>query len=82
MDRQREQRQSGQGGGRNLRPSQGGRGRNQGGAFGPGGFCICVKCGTKEPHQVGSKCTTLSCPKCGHRMVREELVRDNLSSDE
>jgi len=85
MDRLREQRQGGQGRqqgvGRNSRPSQGGRGRNQGGSFGPGGFCVCVKCGAKEPHVTGTKCTTLACPKCGHPMVREELVRDKAAKD-
>ena len=25
----------------------GGQGRNKGGAFGPGGFCVCSKCGAK-----------------------------------
>jgi len=23
----------------------GGRGRNKGGSFGPGGYCVCAKCG-------------------------------------
>ncbi|MDB4584853.1 hypothetical protein N9164_17015 [Draconibacterium sp.] len=52
----------------------GGRGKNKGGAYGKGGYCICAKCGTKVPHQQGVKCTTLKCPKCGHTMVREELL--------
>ena len=52
----------------------GGRGKNKGGAYGIGGYCICAKCGTKVPHQQGVKCTTLKCPKCGHTMVREELL--------
>lgn len=52
----------------------GGHGRNKGGAFGTGGFCICAKCGTKIPHQQGIKCTTIKCPKCGHTMIREELL--------
>lgn len=52
----------------------GGRGRNKGGALGPGGFCACAKCGEKVPHQRGVKCTTLKCPKCGHTMAREELL--------
>jgi len=54
----------------------GGKGRNKGGSFGPGGFCICAKCGEKVPHQQGVKCTTLKCPKCGKTMVREELLKN------
>lgn len=60
---------SGQGLGRG-----GGRGRNKGGAFGPGGFCVCAKCGEKIAHQQGVKCTDIKCPHCGHTMVREELL--------
>jgi ribosomal protein S26 len=51
-----------------------GKGRNKGGAYGPGGFCVCAKCGEKVPHEKGIKCTTLKCPKCGHTMIREELL--------
>jgi hypothetical protein len=61
------------GGGQGLGQG-GGRGRNRGGAFGPGGFCVCAKCGEKVSHQQGVKCTTLKCPNCGHTMVREELL--------
>ena len=61
------------GGGRGLGRG-GGQGRNKGGAFGPGGFCVCSKCGEKVPHQQGIKCTDVKCPKCGHTMVREELL--------
>ena len=49
-------------------------GRNHGGAFGAGGFCICTKCGTKVPHERGVKCTTQKCPVCAHTLVREELL--------
>ncbi|MFW5756840.1 MAG: hypothetical protein ACOCWK_09565 [Tangfeifania sp.] len=52
------------------------KGRNKGGAFGPGGYCLCVKCGHKIPHQQGVKCTEIKCPECGHTMVREELVKN------
>lgn len=50
------------------------RGKNKGGAFGTGGNCICVKCGTKVSHQQGIKCTTLKCPDCGHSMIRAEML--------
>ena len=53
----------------------GGKGKNKGGSFGEGGFCICAKCGAKIPHQKGIKCTTLTCPACGKTMVREELLQ-------
>lgn len=57
-------------------PGQGGgKGRNKGGAFGPGGFCVCTKCGEKVPHQKGTKCTSIKCPKCNHVMIREELLK-------
>jgi len=53
----------------------GGQGRNKGGSYGTGGFCICAKCLEKVPHQQGIQCTSIKCPKCGHTMVREELLR-------
>jgi ribosomal protein S26 len=53
-----------------------GKGRNKGGGFGTGGFCVCVKCGKKVAHQRGIKCTTLKCPDCGHTMIREELLNN------
>lgn len=53
----------------------GGRGRNKGGAFGPGSFCVCTKCGKKVPHKRGEKCTTIKCPQCGHTMIRQELLK-------
>lgn len=62
------------GGGKGLGRG-GGKGRNKGGAFGPGGNCVCGKCGAKTAHQQGVKCTKVKCPKCGHTMVREELLK-------
>lgn len=55
------------------------QGRNKGGSMGPGGSCVCMKCGTTLPHKQGEKCTALKCPKCGHVMVREELVEKKKS---
>jgi len=38
---------------------------------GPGGYCVCPKCGYKIPHQRGIPCSTLECPKCKINLVRE-----------
>jgi hypothetical protein len=37
---------------------------------GPGGDCICPNCGERLPHQAGTPCYSLNCPKCGAKMVR------------
>ncbi|MCF8295568.1 MAG: hypothetical protein K9I34_05835 [Bacteroidales bacterium] len=60
---------------RHEKSTPGGNGQNGGGAQGPGGFCVCFKCGHKVPHQKDVKCTTLKCPICGHTMIREELLK-------
>jgi len=51
----------------------GGRGGKMGGSFaaGPGGNCVCPKCGYKEPHSRGQPCNQKTCPKCGTQMTRE-----------
>lgn len=38
---------------------------------GPGGYCVCSKCGYKIPHERGIPCSTLECPKCKINLVRE-----------
>jgi predicted RNA-binding Zn-ribbon protein involved in translation (DUF1610 family) len=38
---------------------------------GPGGNCVCPSCGTIVPHEVGTPCYDISCPKCGTKMVRQ-----------
>lgn len=38
---------------------------------GPGGFCVCSKCGYKIPHQVGIPCSTISCPNCKINLKRQ-----------
>ncbi len=57
--------------GRGMRKGAGGRGLG-GGQFaaGPGGNCVCPKCGHKEPHTVGTPCYEKKCPKCGTKMTR------------
>ncbi len=49
---------------------QGGRGRMGGFAAGPGGLCVCSKCGYKEPQQRGVPCISKKCPKCGTPLTR------------
>lgn len=52
-----------------------GKGRGMGGgskALGPGGYCICPKCGHRIPHKRGSPCFDIRCPECGSYMTREE----------
>jgi len=70
----------GQGGG-GGRGQGGGGGRGQGGqgqgrmggpfAAGPSGYCVCPKCGNKEPHERGIPCIQQKCTKCGAAMTRE-----------
>ncbi len=49
----------------------GGRGR-MGGPFaaGPGGKCVCPKCGHEQAHGRGTPCNEIRCPKCGTLMTR------------
>lgn len=63
---------TGQGGGRGRGAGGGHRGR-MGGSLraGPGGNCICPRCGEKSPHGRGVPCFERKCPKCGTAMVRE-----------
>jgi hypothetical protein len=56
-------------------PGGGGKGRGRGqmgGPFaaGPGGNCVCPKCGHKEQHIAGQPCNQKMCPKCGTQMTR------------
>ena len=37
---------------------------------GPGGTCVCPKCGTRAPHMVGDPCYNKTCPKCGAKMTK------------
>ncbi len=49
----------------------GGRGRGGGFGAGPGGNCVCPSCGKKVPHQRGTACYEVKCPRCGAAMTRE-----------
>jgi hypothetical protein len=37
---------------------------------GPGGDCVCPRCGAKASHKAGTPCNNISCPECGAKMVR------------
>lgn len=39
---------------------------------GPGGYCICPKCGYKEKHKPGTPCSEIKCPKCKSNLTRQE----------
>jgi len=46
------------------------RGRMGGSGMGPSGECVCPSCGYKVPHERGVPCATVTCPKCGSKMIR------------
>jgi hypothetical protein len=50
---------------------RGGRMRGTRAGAGPGGYCVCPSCGEKLPHQQGTPCFDLKCPRCGTKMVRD-----------
>ncbi len=39
-------------------------------AAGPGGFCVCPKCGSRKQHERGIPCSQLRCPECNCSMTR------------
>ncbi len=63
----------GRGLGRGVGIGRGIDGRGRGGgrfAAGPGGECVCPKCGYKKSHTLGQPCYQMKCPKCGSNMTR------------
>lgn len=44
---------------------------NTSSGLGPGGDCVCPKCGEKIPHRQGVPCQEERCPRCGTKMLRE-----------
>ncbi|MCK5476594.1 MAG: cation transporter [Candidatus Aenigmarchaeota archaeon] len=48
------------------------KGKMHGYAFGPGGYCVCSKCGYKIKHKRGVSCSSMKCPKCNIALTRRE----------
>jgi hypothetical protein len=46
------------------------RGRMGGYGLGPGGRCVCPRCGYVIPHTAGTPCFQIKCPNCGSPMTR------------
>jgi hypothetical protein len=46
-------------------------GRGGGFGAGPSGYCLCPNCAERVPHQLGTPCYKVKCPKCGTLMIRE-----------
>lgn len=49
--------------------------------MGRGGDCICPRCDFRLPHQPGVPCSSLLCPHCEIRMVREGSPHHKLILD-
>ncbi len=47
------------------------KGRMGGFGLGPGGDCVCPKCGKTVAHKRGVPCYTRKCPKCGTQLTRK-----------
>jgi len=60
---------SGTGGGFGRGGGRGRMGGNRPGS-GPGGDCVCPKCGHRVQHQLGIPCYLTNCPKCGTKMAK------------
>lgn len=56
----------------NAGGNTGGQGRMGGDkpGSGPGGNCICPKCGKMVPHGAGDSCNEKVCSNCGTRMTK------------
>ena len=48
----------------------GGRGRMGGQTMGPGGDCVCPKCGFRTSHPRGVPCYNMRCSKCESPLIR------------
>lgn len=44
--------------------------------MGPGGTCVCPKCGEEVEHEAGKPCTEMSCVKCKEKMVRKGMLEE------
>jgi uncharacterized protein len=63
---------------RNDMPGKGMNQQSGTGKLGPGGNCVCVKCGKMVTHKKGVPCSEEKCPDCGASMVRENSYHHEL----
>ena len=69
-------------GSQGIQRGQGGQGLKHGFGLGPGGMCVCPKCGQTRAHQQGSPCNDQRCAGCGTIMERQETVSEQVSISE
>jgi predicted DNA-binding protein (UPF0251 family) len=43
-----------------------------------GGFCLCLRCNIRLPHEKDVPCRKRSCPQCGRPMIRENSYHHRL----
>lgn len=51
------------------------------GRMGAGGFCVCISCGFRKPHERGVPCMKEKCPNCGKALMREGSEHYRLAVD-
>lgn len=51
------------------------------GPSGPGGSCVCPRCGYRKPHEAGKPCRKEVCPNCGSSMVRQPFEAEGQGGD-
>ena len=51
-------------------------------AAGPGGCCVCPKCGKEVKHERGVPCKGAKCPECDVAMMRKEIAEEERQEEQ